>query len=128
MQTLWPGLGLVPANMVLEEVCKEVSQRIVLSELPGVPTRIDLSSVTVSGYKLFTEDATIWYNLDTVPGPIPGDGEQLAELVIQQSEFLPGGILHPNFLVSLALPNDGANYALYLVSLSSGPTVEVTLL
>src|SRR5262245_16018618 len=112
MQTNWPGLGIPIANVVLEEVMIGKSLSLLLSDTPGVVTKVNLPQTT-QGVKLRTLDAAIWYALDAVPGPIPPPTSQA---VIDVTAFVLGDVVFPNELAVVAIPDDSLLHALYVIS------------
>jgi hypothetical protein len=125
MQTLWSGYA-VPSmgNMTWTEVFVPRSLTVQLSDTAHVPTRITLPGTT-HAVCLWSVDASVWYALDSAPGPIPPTA---TGTVIAETAFMLGGVLLPNAWQLFVLPNDSLPHSLYLVSESASPFVLLTVL
>jgi len=129
MQQAWQGIGLPANTMVLTDVFVSYSLLVVLDETPGVSTVISLPDTTM-GVQFWTTDAMIWVAVGTggssvVPGPIP---PPVQSGQIGPDSFKLGGIIVPNMLYTLAIPDDTLAHSVSLVSQSQSPLVYVTAL
>ena len=126
MQSIANGFGLPAAsNLVLEEAYRPLSVPLALSDLPTVPTQIQLPAGT-HGVVLYALLDSLWWALDENPGPIPA--EPVQGMTITAAAFLPGGVLMGGTGQTIAVPNDFQLHVLYLVSLAPAAAVTVTLL
>jgi hypothetical protein len=109
---------------VLEEVMIGKSVSFLLSATPGAFTQVQLPATT-QGVKIRTLDATVWYALDALPGPI---APPLSQSIIADTAFVLGDVVGPGELVVVAIPDDSLLHTLYLLSEAESPWVGMTAL
>lgn len=126
MQTMWPGLAYpnFASNVVLTEACLHRTFPLVLHDTPGVPTVVHLPDTTM-GVHFWTTDAEIWFAVNEAPGPIP---PYVQTTLVQAGDFVVGGVILPNQVAGIALPESTLTYTIQLVSRDSAPRVTITAL
>jgi hypothetical protein len=126
MQTMWPGLAvptvLAPMGEAWLVTSRAKSLWVLLSDIPRVVTQVTLPPTTRS-LQLWAPDASLWYSIDTIPGPIP---PPLPDLIVPAEAFAVGAVLLPQLLQVVTLPTDTLTHVLYLLPQTADTTVQIT--
>ena len=125
MQTMWPGFAvptLSPFVASAPVTSRARSLWVRLSDTPGVITQLTLPATTRS-LQFWSTDASIWYSVDALPGPIP---PIVPDLIVPATAFAVGAVVLPSVLLGVTLPTDTLTHVLYLQSQAASPTVLIT--